>query len=198
MTSGESSFALAKRILSEKRAIVWPLAIALLVNAGAYAFVIYPLSARSAGARNRAETAAASRRAAESEEAAARALVVGKTRADEELTAFYHKVLPADLSAARRLTYARLPAIARKVNVQYESARTEIESSERQGPFGRLRTTMVLQGDYENIRRFVYEVETAPEFVILDAVLLAQAEVNKPLMLTLQLSTYYRLGDHGA
>jgi hypothetical protein len=29
-------------------------------------------------------------------------------------------------------------------------------------------------------------------------VLLAQPDMNKPLMLTLQLSTYYRLEDHGA
>ncbi len=53
---------------------------------------------------------------------------------------------------------------------------------------------MVLQGEYENIRRFVYELETAPEFVIIDDVTLTQADAAKPLTLTLELSTYYRLG----
>ena len=55
----------------------------------------------------------------------------------------------------------------------------------------------MLQGDYEGIRRFIYALETAPEFVIIDDVSLAQAEANKPLTLTLELSTYYRLGDNG-
>lgn len=189
---------LARRILREKRAIVLPLALAMAFNLGVYAFVVYPLGARSAGARSRAEAAAEALKAAESDQASARALVTGKARADEELAAFYRKVLPPDVSAARRLTYARLPALARKANVAYEAGNTEIEASRKPESLGRLRTTMILQGDYEDIRRFVYEVETAPEFVILDDVTLAQPDVTRPLTLTIKLSTYYRLEDNGA
>ena len=57
---------------------------------------------------------------------------------------------------------------------------------------------MVLQGDYGNLRQFIFELETAPEFVIIDGVTLTQADTSKPLTLTLDLSTYYRLGAHGA
>ena len=53
---------------------------------------------------------------------------------------------------------------------------------------------MVLQGDYESFRRFIYELETLAEFVIIDDVTLAQGEPGKPLTLTLELSTYYRVG----
>ena len=42
-------------------------------------------------------------------------------RFNEELNAFYQKVLPPDQTAARRMTYASLPALARKTNVKYEA-----------------------------------------------------------------------------
>ena len=56
---------------------------------------------------------------------------------------------------------------------------------------------MVLQGDYESLRQFIYELESAPEFVIIDDVTLAQSDADKPLTLSLELSTYYRLGPNG-
>ena len=186
---------LSRRIAREKRFFVWTLAVAAALNVAAYAFVVYPLATRSAGAVTRAEAAAQAVEAAQREADAAQALVTGKSRANEELAAFYERVLPADLSAARRLTYARLPALAKKSGVQYEAGKTDIDDKTPDTRFGRLRTTMVLQGEYENIRRFVYEVETAPEFVIIDTVTLAQPDASRPLALTLELSTYYRLAN---
>ncbi|MGE5246353.1 MAG: GspMb/PilO family protein [Betaproteobacteria bacterium] len=185
-----------KRILTEKRAVLLPLALVLLVNAGVYALVVYPLEARAAGASSRAEVAARALGAAEREQATARALVSGKARADQEIATFYEKVLPADISAARRLTYARLPALARQSDVTYEASTTEPEV-ENESKLGRLKTRMVLQGGYESLRRFIYALESAPEFVIIDDVTLRQADEGKPLMLTLELSTYYRLGANG-
>ena len=65
-------------------------------------------------------------------------------------------------------------------------------------PLGRLKTRVVLQCDYENFRQFVYELETAPQFVIIDDVSIAQTDTGKPLSLTLELSTYYRLAANGS
>ena len=188
---------LVRRILAEKRAIVLPLGLALLANAGVYALAVYPLQAKSAGAAGRAAAAARQLTSAEQELANARALVASKSRADEELARFYQKVLPADLPGARSLTYARLPALARKTNVKYEERKSEVETG-RDSRLGRLKIRMVLQGDYGNLRQFIFELETAPEFVIIDGVTLTQADTSKPLTLTLDLSTYYRLGAHGA
>jgi len=56
---------------------------------------------------------------------------------------------------------------------------------------------MVLQCDYESFRQFIYELETTPEFIIIDDLTLSESEANKPLNLTLELSTYYRLGANG-
>ncbi|MGE3179343.1 MAG: hypothetical protein AB7O32_17865, partial [Vicinamibacterales bacterium] len=107
-----------QRILAEKRSVLVPLAVVLALNVLAYLFAVRPLAARSAGAEDRARQASAALRVAERERAAARDLVDGKSRADEELNAFYQKVLPVDLSAARRMTYASLPALARRTNVR--------------------------------------------------------------------------------
>ena len=134
--------------------------------------------------------------AAERDLEAARALVAGKTLAEQELATFYDKVLPADLSAARRMTYASLPALARRTNVKYEASRTAIEPVKNQR-LGRLRISMVLEGDYENVSQFIYELETTPAFVIIDDVTLAQGDPDRPLTLTLELSTYYRTGPNG-
>lgn len=189
-----------RRILAEKRAMLVPLALAAAVNAGAYALVVRPLEAKSAGAADRAAAALEALSAAERDAEAARALVTGKARADQELATFYSRVVPPDLSAARRMTYATLPALARKANVRYEQRRVDIDQSragDNSGRLGHLQIRMVLQGEYEAVRRFIYELETAPQFVIIDDITLTQADSATPITLTLELSTYYRLGANG-
>jgi uncharacterized protein YecT (DUF1311 family) len=204
--------ALVTRVLAEKRSLALTLAVALVANILAYAFVVYPLGVKSAGSAERASAAASARQAAEREEAQAKALVTGKAKADEELNAFYQKVLPADQAAARQMTYASLPALARQANVRYEERRFSIENEKTNsdqpapGPrLGHLVIRMVLQGDYENIRAFIYQLETAPDFVIIDDVTLLEGTGNSagpgssaPLTLTVELSTYFRQGPDGA
>jgi len=190
---------LARRILSEKRGAVIPLVVALLINVGVYALVVYPLGVKSATAADRAAAAASARQAAERDMASAGALVAGKARADEELATFYQKVLPSDSDEARRITYARLPALARKANMKFTERHVEIDTqTQKDSQLGRVRTRIVLEGDYQNVRQFLYELETTPEFIIVDDVTLAQADATRPLVLTLELSTYYRQARSGS
>jgi hypothetical protein len=189
---------LVKRILIEKRALAFPLLFALLVNVGVYALVVYPLARRASGAVDRAAKAAEALKAAERDQAAAQALVTGKARAEEELATFFDRVLPADYVSARRMTYTRLPALARKANFHYESGSSEVDLTIKSTRIGRLHSRMVLQGDYQSFRRFVYEVESSPDFLIIDSVMLAQSEANKPLLATLEVSTYYRIRANGS
>jgi hypothetical protein len=188
---------LLKRILREKRAIAFPLLFALLVNIAVYALVVYPLNRRAAGAVDRAARAAASLRAAEQDQAAAQALVAGKARAEEELATFYDRVLPSDYVSARRMTYTRLPALARKSEFRYESGTSDVDQSIKNARIGRLHSRMILQGDYQSFRRFIYEVESSPEFLIIDSVTLSQSEAAKALLATLEVSTYYRTRANG-
>jgi hypothetical protein len=188
---------LGKRIFVEKRAAIIPLALGLFGNIAVYALVVYPLGVKSAGAADRATAATLAVQAAEREFAAARDLVTGKKRAEEELSTFYDKVLPADLPSARRLTYATLPALARRTNVKFLDRRLDVDQIQKNAHIGRLNIRTQWQGDYESLRRFIYELESAPAFVIIDDVSLTQNDPTKPLTLTLSLSTYYRLGANG-
>jgi hypothetical protein len=55
---------------------------------------------------------------------------------------------------------------------------------------------MALEGSYANVRAFIHQLETAPEFVVVDNIELGQGANGGPLGVTLHLSTYYR--DTGA
>ena len=57
---------------------------------------------------------------------------------------------------------------------------------------------MVLQGEYGSFRNFIFQLESAPEFVIIDDVTLSESGANEPLTLTIDLSTYFRLRPNGA
>lgn len=187
-----------RRILIEKRVFFLVLAVAVLVNAALCGLVVYPLSVRVAGAAGRAASALDAERAAGRDHDTAKATVSGKDRAQTELKKFYQDVLPADLAAARRITYLRLAQLARESNVRAERRSYE-EQHERESTLIRLHMTMVLQGDYASLRRFIYRLESAPDFVVIDNVALSQRnDPNAPLLLTLSLSTYFRAGDNGA
>src|SRR5262249_24069616 len=124
--AGREAVSLGRRILTDKRAVVIPLAAGGLVNILGDALVRYSLRTKSETAADRAAAAATSRQAAQRDVGAAQALVTGKTQADQELATFYKKVLPPDHAAAQRMTYGRLPALAKKANVKYEQRTEEI------------------------------------------------------------------------
>lgn len=189
---------LFRRIVAENRFTVMTLSLALVANLLAYVLIVRPLEAKSTGAADRASAAANSLRAAEGEMAQSEGLVKGKANADEELDAFYKKVLPSDMTAARRMTYASLPALAKKAGVRYEARTTSIDAVDREGHLEKMSIRMILEGDYASLRQFIYALEVAPEFVIIDDVTLVQANGNDPLRLTIDLSTYYRLSPNAS
>ena len=182
-----------RRVIAEKRAVIVPLAFALAANVLAYFLVVRPLGIKSAGAAERAVSSENALKAAEKDVTLARALVTGKADADQELTSFYQKVLPASLIAARRMTYASLPALADKTGVHYDARTTSIEETEQDASLGHMTIRMVLQGEYRDIREFIYELESSADFVIIDDLTLAESSAQEPQTLTIDLSTYYRL-----
>jgi len=188
---------LARRIFAEHRGIIGILAVALVANVLAYVLVVRPLALKSTGAADRAAAAAAARLAAERELSQADALVKGKAQADEQLDAFYKHVLPSDMTAARRMTYASLPALARKAGVRYDARTTTVDAVDRAGRLEKMSIRMVLEGDYDGLRQFIYSLETGSDFVVIDAVTLVEGTTgDAPLHLTVDMSTYYRLGPN--
>src|SRR5471032_2080650 len=175
--------ALWKRILREKRALVVPLALGVIINIAAYGLWVYPLGVKSAGAADSATAATLSLQGAERDLAAARELVLGQSRADQELSTFFDKILPADLPSARRLTYATLPSLAKKSNVKLLDRRFEVEPPLKNARLGLLKVHTQWQCDYESFRQFIYVLESAPPFVIIDDVALSQSDPTRPLTL---------------
>jgi Tfp pilus assembly protein PilO len=189
---------LLARIVREKRFILIPLLLALVVNFGVYVAIVRPMGNRSAGAAQSAAAATAAVEAAERDRAAAAELVAAKARADEALDAFYQKVLPASLTAARRMTYSSLPALAKRTKVRYATRRFDPVEAEKDARVAGLKIRMVLDGEYANLRQFIYQLESAPEFVIIDDVTLTGGQGGESLSLHLDLSTYYTVRPNGA
>lgn len=186
-----------RRIVQENRRVVYILAAALVINAALYALVVYPLSQRVTSGEQEAGESTRALVAARKTFDSARGTVSGKREADAELVKFYEDVLPPDLSGARRVLYPRLDQLARKANLTLGAYRFHLDAN----PIGDLRKitmTMNLTGDYSSVRRFIHELETAPEFLVLESVAVtAAAEGDRRLNVVAQVATYYRTPEHG-
>jgi hypothetical protein len=186
-----------RRVLAEKRGLIYPLVAAVLLNAALFIAVVYPLSLKVANGERDALAAANARKAAQAEYDAARATVTGKASADRELKKFYTAVLPPDLSAARRIVYAKMDKLASTANVT-PGRRDLEETQERGSDLGKLTATVVLMGEYRNIRRFIHDLETAPDFMILENVALSQgSERDRGLTVIVKVATYFRIATDG-
>jgi Tfp pilus assembly protein PilO len=183
---------LVRRVVAEHRRLILGLGMAVLINALVYAFVVYPLSERVANVAERERAAEQTLAQAKAAHDQASGTLTGKSRAAAELTTFYQDVLPQDLAGARRLTYLRLARLARESGLDYQRA-SYAPVVETGSTLTRLQIQLVLSGTYPDMRNFIYQLETASEFVVIDNVHLAEgADEGGSLVVTLDLSTYFR------
>lgn len=187
-----------RRILSEKRRLIWPLALVLVANIAVFAMVVYPLSQKVAMGQQEADAATVALTNARRDYANARATVTGKSQADDELKKFYGDVLPPDLSGARRVSDLPIEQLAAESNLRLETRRFEVMPV-RESNLSRFEQTAVLTGEYGDIRRFIHQLETRPEFVIVENVDLSQNvnQASRGITVTLQIATYFRSGGDG-
>lgn len=187
----------ARRVLREKRPLILPIAIALLVNVALYLMVVYPLAKKVDGGQRQSEAAVAALNAARRDFAAARATVAGKGQADQELQKFYTDVLPQDVSGARRITFFRIDQLAQQSGLRVDR-QTSDPKPQRDSSLVKFSYRASLSGDYRNIRRFIHELETAPEFLVLENLQLRQSDVeDRGLDVEVEIATYYRAGANG-
>ena len=187
-----------RRVMAEKRRLIWPIVVALLLNVALFALVVYPLSVKVAAGEQDAQAAALALAASKRDYANARETVTGKGQADAELAKFYQDVLPPDLSGARRITFLRIPQLAQQCNLRLET-QTSSPSQVRDSDLGKLTHAAVLTGEYRDIRRFIHSLETSPEFLVLERVELSQNEMESARGITVgvQVATYFRTGGDG-
>lgn len=187
---------ISRRVLTDKRHLIWPLAIAVIANAALLALVVYPLSQKvSRGARD-AEAAASELDAARKDQAAARATVSGKQTADAALQQFYSSVLPPDLSGARR-SLTKIEQLLARSNLRRGHADMR-PTGIRESQLAKLTIAVDFSGNYADVRRFIYGLETSPEFLVVENVELSQdQEAKTGLKVTATIATYYRTGGDG-
>jgi hypothetical protein len=190
---------LLQRVLLEKRRVIVPLALFAVANVILYAVVVFPLSRQVVNAEEEARVQHQQLNAARFDLKAAKATVLGKKNADAALQQFYQDTLPADQGIARRVTYTRLAELAHQANVRLEHGVNAI-SREKGSTLAKLTTTYSLSGEYRDVRRFIYSLETAPEFIVLENVGLTSGgsgQPNRDLSVTLGIATYFRSGNDG-
>jgi hypothetical protein len=184
--------ALARRVFAENRKPIIGLAAGLLINLMVYGFGIYPLSERVAIGKQRSDTAARALASARQENAQASGALSGKDEAVTKLAKFYTEVLPRDLANARQLTHLRLAQLALMHDLHYGRAQSEPVLT-KDSKLTQLKVEMSLGGSYAGVRGFLHSLETAPQFVVIDNVVLSESgDSEERVELTLNLSTYFR------
>ena len=71
---------------------------------------------------------------------------------------------------------------------------TNTYSHEKGSHLSKVTTTYTLSGDYRDVRRFIYSLETAPEFMVLENIALSSLEqqTRTGLGVRLDVATYFR------
>jgi Tfp pilus assembly protein PilO len=183
------------RVIGDHRRWLWPVGIVLAINLAVLAIVVLPLREAVKSGAARAEVSAQSLRAALADLKDADATRDGQAQASKDLDRFYASVLPGNLPTARRMTQLKLSQMARAHDVRFASGAMTPETL-KGSTLERLHVNLALTGDWDDIRELIYELETGPDFIVIDNVQLAEgSEANAPLSLTLDLSTYYRVAN---
>ena len=180
------------RVMREHRAALVPLGVVLAINVAVLGLVVLPLAQRVSANQSRADATARTQATATTEFKQAESIRDGKARASTDLETFYKQVLPPDVASARRMTHLRFQQKAREHNVQFQRGATS-EEQLRESSLDRLTVSMTLSGDYDDIRALIYELETSPDFFVIDNMALTEGgDPNAPLTLALEVSTYFR------
>ena len=181
------------RIFAERRAVMVPLVLFLLANVGVLLGVVWPMKRAVDGADEAHYQATMSLAQARKTELDAKARRNSKDRADVELKKFYSEILPVNFRGAVNVVNFFLQGVASESRLIFRSGQWEPEAL-KGSRLTRVSGTVTLLGDYANIRKFLYEVESAQEFVVIERVELSEANATQNdsrLELTLAVATYY-------
>ena len=185
----------AARVMADHRRWLVPVGVVLAINIVVLIAVVLPLRRAVQSGSSRALASAQALQAAQADLKDAEATRDGQTQASADLVRFYAEVLPADFATARRMTILKMAQLARSRGVEFQSGAATTETL-RDSALERLHVNYSLSGDWEDIRQLIYEIETGPDFIVIDNVQLAEgSQSDAPLSLSLELSTYYRTAN---
>ena len=184
-----------RRIFEERKQVLLPLGIALVANIAVLMLAVLPLQTAVASADARAVGAMRELGDARRLDRQVTQARTGKVRADEELHKFYTEVLPRDFPTAQTTTNLWLTQAAEDAGLSFKGSHFDWDAI-RDSALSRAFSRVTLEGRYPNIRRFLYDVEKAKEFIVVEKVELAeqgdQPAANGLLEVSLVVATYFQ------
>jgi Tfp pilus assembly protein PilO len=186
------------RVYQERRAVIVPLVIVLVANAAVFGLAVLPLQRSVTTAESTVIDTTLALAEARRAEKQARDAKASKERAETELRKFYADVLPRDINTARKATTAWLQQAVTDAGLTFKSNQLNF-ADVRDSELKRVIVKFTLQGRYPNIRKFLYAVETAEEFIVVEKVELGQSGSDAPgnagvLEVQLTVATYFLAG----
>jgi len=184
-----------RRVYEERRGVALPLLVFLVANVAILALAVFPLQRSVAGDESDALDARMKLSRALIDNRKAKEARSRKEEADQELKKFYADVLPVDYPSSERLMVFWVWSAARQSRVQPVSTQA-VAQPLHDSRLQRVSCHVTLRGDYQDILHFLYLLETAQQFVIVEKVELAQqgTALNNPngtLEVGLDVATYY-------
>jgi Tfp pilus assembly protein PilO len=184
-----------RRVYMERRAWLLPLTVVLAANIGVLLLAVLPFQGSMASLEAEESVALADLALARRLSTQAKGAVASRQQADVQLKEFYGAVLPKDFPTALKTTTAWLQQAAADAGLSFRSSRFEPEEVD-ESQLSRASATMILQGRYAEIRRFLHAVETAEEFIVIESVELAQSDTTQlggdtTLSVEIVASTYF-------
>jgi len=182
-----------RRIYLERRAVLLPLLVVLAGNLAVLALVVFPLQRSVVNAEEDKRNAALSLVAARMQDTQAKSQRTGKERADVELQKFYAEILPRDHQNAVSLINFWLASMADRHRLLYRAGQLAADDV-RDSRLMKVTGKVTLTGDYADVLQFLYDLEAAEGFVVVESVELSQSGVmagNNMLEIILSVATYY-------
>ncbi|HWB29058.1 MAG TPA: GspMb/PilO family protein [Vicinamibacterales bacterium] len=182
------------RVYEDRRRVILPLAVLVAVAIAVLLLGVWPLQSRVAASETAALQARVELSTARRLERQAREAAANRTHADADLQTFYADVLPRDFATATRTTNRWLLEAAREAGLEFKASHFDW-APVRDSRLSRAFSTVTLSGNYASIRRFLYAMETASEFIVVEQVGLAEASSTRgnsgTLDVSLSVSTYF-------
>ena len=186
---------LPRRIFMERRRVFLPVALILALNIVILLLVVFPMQRSVVGLETDRDDSAVELAQARNIERSAKGALSSRQRADVELEKFYAEILPDNLMTATKATNLWIQHAARDAGVSYTSSAFDyapIRESKLTRAFARIE----LRGRYPSIKKFLYALETAEEFIVVEKVELSEqgsaASQQGVLDVSMTVATYYQ------
>lgn len=181
----------AKRVLLDNRFASFVVAGLLATDIALLLLVVSPWSERVERSSQRTDLGLLNRDRALRDLRRAETTLDGQNMATAELQRFYGEALESDLTSARAMSSRTLTTLASQNDLVMERRTTSLDT-EFFGDLRRLRISLRLEGRYENIRRFLYALETGSDFIVIEEISLTDnSSAESSQVLRLGLATYF-------